>query len=426
MSSAAPVSLPRLPDGTPYYGRLGEIAYDADEDRVQCHLCGQWFRWIGGTHLARTHDWTIEEYREAFHLLQRTPTAAHGFSEQRREQLKQRVDAGELVPLGPDRPPTPRERVAGPQRMPHWRSLAARRPDLAAQLHPARNGELSAQQIAMHSTTSLWWQCGRCGHAWRATPKDRRHQPPGWCPECAGPQDRPPRGSRARSLAARPDLLAELHPTLNPGVDLARIAAKSNKKLWWLCPTCAHSWQTTPAVRAGGSGCPHCALESNRLTAHVVETARSLAIKHPDIAAELHPTRNPGIDPRKLGARSGLRLWWRCPDCGHEWQAKVYVRTNGAGCPACRAMRPGPGGQTFADARPDLVAEWHPTRNGDLDPHAVSAHSARKVWWRCAECGREWQATVGARWRSPRGGCRQCARARRQREPTAHDVLRDR
>ena len=119
----------------------------------------QAIRHAGLSPLRQWHDWTIEEYREAFHLLQRTSTAAHGFSEQR-EQLKQRVDAGELVPLGPDRPPTPRERVAGPQRMPHWRSLAARRPDLAAQLHPARNGELSAQHIAMHSTTSLWWQCG--------------------------------------------------------------------------------------------------------------------------------------------------------------------------------------------------------------------------------------------------------------------------
>ena len=27
---------------------------------MQCHLCGQWFRWVGGTHVARTHDWTIE------------------------------------------------------------------------------------------------------------------------------------------------------------------------------------------------------------------------------------------------------------------------------------------------------------------------------------------------------------------------------
>ena len=103
---------------------------------MQCHLCGQWFRWIGGTHLARRTTGRLTRTARRS-TCSSTSTAAHGFSEQRREQLKQRVDAGELVPLGPDRPPTPRERVAGPQRMPHWRSLAARRPDLAAQTRPA-------------------------------------------------------------------------------------------------------------------------------------------------------------------------------------------------------------------------------------------------------------------------------------------------
>ena len=246
-----------------------------------------------------------------------TSTAAHGFSEQRREQLKQRVDAGELVPLGPDRPPTPRERVAGPQRMPHWRSLAARRPDLAAQTRPA-----TASSAPSTSPCTQRRPCG--GSAGAAA--TQASNPEGSASPAAGLVPRVRRtpgptatGQPTRSLAARPDLLAELHPTLNPGVDLTRVAAKSHKKLWWQCPTCGHSWQTTPAVRAGGSGCPQCALESNRQTAHVVEAAHSLAIKHPDIAAELHATRNPGIDPSKLGARSGLRLWWRCPDCGHEW-----------------------------------------------------------------------------------------------------------
>jgi hypothetical protein len=28
--------LRRLPDGTPYFGQLAELAYDPDEDRVQC------------------------------------------------------------------------------------------------------------------------------------------------------------------------------------------------------------------------------------------------------------------------------------------------------------------------------------------------------------------------------------------------------
>lgn len=36
----------RLEDGTPYVGELGELAYDPDEDKVQCHLCGGWYRVI--------------------------------------------------------------------------------------------------------------------------------------------------------------------------------------------------------------------------------------------------------------------------------------------------------------------------------------------------------------------------------------------
>lgn len=50
--SARPVTCKtkRLEDGMPYYGMLGELAYDAEEDKVQCHLCGGWYRAIGGSH----------------------------------------------------------------------------------------------------------------------------------------------------------------------------------------------------------------------------------------------------------------------------------------------------------------------------------------------------------------------------------------
>jgi hypothetical protein len=54
--TVAASSVPRLEDGTPYFGGLGELAYDPDEDRVQCHLCGEWFRFVGGSHLRRTSE----------------------------------------------------------------------------------------------------------------------------------------------------------------------------------------------------------------------------------------------------------------------------------------------------------------------------------------------------------------------------------
>jgi predicted transcriptional regulator len=69
-----------LEDGTPYFAPLGELPYDPDDDRVQCHLCGRWYRSIGSSHLYRVHGWTLDDYRDAFHLPMGTPTVAPGVS----------------------------------------------------------------------------------------------------------------------------------------------------------------------------------------------------------------------------------------------------------------------------------------------------------------------------------------------------------
>jgi hypothetical protein len=79
-ASARATALRRLRDGTPYFAPLGEIAYDPDEDRVQCHLCGEWFRTIAGARLIRRHGWTLSRYRDAFALLKGDPTCARGTS----------------------------------------------------------------------------------------------------------------------------------------------------------------------------------------------------------------------------------------------------------------------------------------------------------------------------------------------------------
>ena len=68
-----------LEDGTVFYAPLGEVLHDGD-DLVCCHLCGRWLRKVGGTHLRVGHGWTLAEYREAFLLLQSTPTCSRDFA----------------------------------------------------------------------------------------------------------------------------------------------------------------------------------------------------------------------------------------------------------------------------------------------------------------------------------------------------------
>lgn len=57
--------------------------------------------------------------------------------------------------------------------------------------------------------------------------------------------------------------------------------------------------------------------------------------------------------------------------------------------------------------KPDLVREWHPTKNGSLTPRNVTADHDAKVWWLC-ENGHEWEATVTDRIMGE--GCHVCVK----------------
>ncbi len=49
------------------YGDVGIVTYDPIEDKLQCHLCGKWFRGLG-VHVVVAHGWTADDYREEFGL----------------------------------------------------------------------------------------------------------------------------------------------------------------------------------------------------------------------------------------------------------------------------------------------------------------------------------------------------------------------
>jgi hypothetical protein len=87
-------------------------------------------------------------------------------------------------------------------------------------------------------------------------------------------------------------------------------------------------------------------------------------------------------------------VWWLCAN-GHWWQASVRDRVRGRQCTFCQQLK-SQGEQRLADVRPELIREWHPSRNTDLKARDVSTQHADKVWWICAQ-GHEWEATIRQR-----------------------------
>ena len=129
----------------------------------------------------------------------------------------------------------------------------------------------------------------------------------------------------------------------------------------------------------------------------------------PELLREWCAAENAPLTPEGITYGSKRSVWWKC-ERGHKWQAMVYTRTTAAsGCPYCAGKKAWPGENDLASQRPDLAAQWHPTKNGDVSPAEIPVGSHRKAWWIC-EKGHEWRAVVRAR--ASGAGCPVCANRR--------------
>ena len=124
----------------------------------------------------------------------------------------------------------------------------------------------------------------------------------------------------------------------------------------------------------------------------------SIRVSHPEVAAQLHPTKNNGLTAEQIVAGSRKKYWWVCPEGpDHEWNAFVSNRTlNGSGCPCCAGKQLSV--TNSLTNYTDVAAQLHPTKNEGVTLDQIIAGSNKKYWWKCPEGPHhEWLTTPGSR-----------------------------
>lgn len=111
--------------------------------------------------------------------------------------------------------------------------------------------------------------------------------------------------------------------------------------------------------------------------------------------------------PDEFLPHSRQKVSWMCHKCGYEWNAYIYSRTAGNGCPACAGQVLLVGKNDLKSQAPELAAQWDYKRNGSLKPENVMLNSSKPVYWLC-ERGHSWKVSPNSRV-SQHTGCRKCS-----------------
>lgn len=199
--------------------------------------------------------------------------------------------------------------------------LMKKNPRLAMEFDEKKNDGKKASEYTFRSNKKVWWKCGY-GHEWMASVNSRTSG--NGCPYCAGKI--PVKGENDLETLI-PYLAEEFDREKNVGKSANDYSVSSAFMVWWKCSN-GHRWQARIADRKRGKGCPYC---SGR---NPIIEENDLKSVNPQLASEFDEEKNGGKKACEYLPRSGKKVWWICSK-GHSWQACVYRRSSGAGCPIC-------------------------------------------------------------------------------------------
>ena len=259
-------------------------------------------------------------------------------------------------------------------------SLAEVHPELVLEWSE-KNLPLTPEDITFGSNKKVWWK-GACGHEWQTSVKARSNGEK--CPICSG----------ERVIAGINDL-ATLEPLLvkqwskKNKIKPTEVSIGSHKKVIWRCEK-GHEWEAAIKSRTiNKTGCPYCSHNK------VLEGFNDLATLLPDIAAEWSD-RNYPLLPTQVTVFANRKAWWKCKDCGREWNTLISTRSGGSKCPYCSGYIFLKGFNDLQTTHPEIASEWS-EKNLSLKPDEVNAKSRKNVWWKCRKCGNEWKSVINAR-----------------------------
>ncbi len=217
---------------------------------------------------------------------------------------------------------------------------------------------------------------------------------------------------KEKSIATvRPDLISRWDYEKNGTITPEMVTLGTGQRYYWRCKICDRSYLALPSRIAEGSVCS----KHRNLLKY---DGNDLSTKHPELLEYWDYEKN-DVNPSEIFGGGERVVYWKC-EKGHSYTKSILKCVRGEGCPICAGKKVLAGFNDLATVCPDVAKSWNYTKNGEILPAHITAHSNKRVWWIC-EYGHEWEAKVCNRVNGR--GCPECYKAqKRQRQINMYDA----
>ena len=172
------------------------------------------------------------------------------------------------------------------------------------------------------------------------------------------------------------------------------VTTGSGRKLTFVCPDCKQKFEAAicnvvRSVGNGTTGCPVCAGRK------VVPGINDLASQYPEVAT-MWSSKNK-LPASEVATQSGKKAFFKCHNCGQEFEARIHhvvdaVDNGHTGCPVCAGRKVVPGINDLASQCPEAAAMW--SSKNKLSASEVAVKSSKKAFFKCRDCGQEFEAAI--------------------------------
>ena len=277
-------------------------------------------------------------------------------------------------------------------------SLASKRPDLAKDWHPTKNGNLTPQNITPSSNQKVWWQCER-DHEYELEPNQRVNANRG-CPDCS-------RYGYGSSQELR--IYCELKSIFPDTSFRQKIQGKEidvvvpSLKLGIEYDSAFYHQDKEREDRAKNALMEHLGLRLIRVREQPLHRISSLDVITP---------------MRQLSKKDLNRLVESVAEAcamdknllANYLSEKDFINNENFASYISYSDRPIPE-NSLAETFPKIASQWDYEKNDPLTPYDFSHGSKFRAWWVCTN-GHSFDATINSRTYhadGPYEGCRYCA-----------------